>query len=177
MTTDLDRTNKKNTGKTFEHELDLVFRTLEIRKIARIRKVDPPVRIVGGGFARRTIFLPNPFLDYAGVIFGSGRAIFLEAKSTSTHRLPINRSGGVTEEQVEALRGWTRAGAYVGILWRHAGRTVFVGIDDLEEAIAQNRKSLKFEELPPMAEIWEGLIPALPADRLPGAHLLSTSGP
>lgn len=159
MTTNLDRTNQKNTGKTFEHELDLLFRSLEIRKVARIRKVDPPVRVVGGGFARRTIFLPNPFLDYAGVFYSSGRAIFVEAKSTSAHRLPIGRSGGVTEEQVESLRAWARAGAFVGVLWRYKASTVFISMKLLDACLDWGDKSLRFEDFRTLSRVEDFLLP------------------
>lgn len=148
MTHDLDRTNRKNTGKAFEHELELLFKVLESRRVARIRKVDPPTRIVGGGFRRHVIFLPNPFLDYAGAICRTGRAVFIEAKSTVDHRLPIARHGGVTEEQVEALRGWAQADALVGILWRYNGATAFVSMTELETALLAGEKSLVFERLP-----------------------------
>ena len=148
MTYDLDRTNRKNTGKAFEHELELLFKVLESRRVARIRKVDPPTRIVGGGFRRHVIFLPNPFLDYAGTLCRTGRAVFIEAKSTASHRLPIARHGGVTEEQVEALRGWARAGALVGVLWRFDGETAFASMTEIEVALLAGEKSLVFANLP-----------------------------
>lgn len=159
MITHLDRTNRGNTGKTFEHELELIFSSLEARRIARIRKVDPPVRIVGGGFARRTIFLPNPFLDYAGVRYESGRAIFLEAKSTATHRLPIGRSGGVTEEQVRSLRAWARAGAFVGVLWRYKASTVFISMKLLDACLDWGDKSLRFEDFRTLSRVEDFLFP------------------
>lgn len=155
-TTDLDRTNRANTGKAFEHELELVFRVLESRRIARIRKVDPPTRIVGPG---RIVFLPNPFLDYAGAIVGSGRAVFVEAKSTSTHRLPIGRDNGLKLEQLESLREWARAGALVGVLWRHAGATAFLSIETLAEAVRQGKASLAFEEVPRLENLEDFLTP------------------
>lgn len=169
MTIDLDRTNRKNTGKSFEHELELLFKGLEARRIARIRKVDPPTRIIGGGGFRRVIFLPNPFLDYAGAICRSGRAVFLEAKSTSSHRLPIDRSGGVTEEQVGSLRAWARADALVGVLWRFQNRTAFAGIREIEEALSLGEKSLLFEALPPVEKLEEILTGASSFSSLQGA--------
>lgn len=129
-TTNIDRTNRANTGKSFEAELSVLFAELERKGAARIRKVDPPTRVIGGGFRRRVILLPNPFLDYVGTIAG-GRAVFIEAKSTATGRLPFCRSGGLTEEQWQAMRGWHAAGAAVLVLWRQPAGTAVLTVPSI----------------------------------------------
>lgn len=145
----IDRTNRSNTGKSFEAELAIHFRVLESRRILRLRKVDPPTRILGGG--RKVITLANPFLDYVGVwTAGGGRAIFLEAKSTAEHRLPINRSGGVTEAQFEALQAWDSAGGVAAVLWRYGARTTLWSAEEILSAANLGAKSLQFEHGTPV---------------------------
>jgi hypothetical protein len=91
----MTRTNWRNDGRGFQKEIEQTCGAYQNRRAATLRKVDPPTRVIGTAAARRVIFRPNPFLDFAGSWTARhGRAIFVEAKSTSTHRLPFARSGG-----------------------------------------------------------------------------------
>lgn len=142
------RTNASNTGKFFEKELALTLAAYERQGTARLRKVDPPVRMIGGG--RGIIQLPNPFLDYVGALTArGGRAVFIEAKSTAGARLPVGGKDGLTGKQVEALRAWHSAGALVGLLWRRmAGEEVVrvFTVGDVNQALSRGALSLRPED-------------------------------
>ena len=141
----LDRTNARNTGKSFERELEMTCRGYEQAKIATISKVDPPTRTVGGGARMRVIYQPNPFLDFIGVWTAlAGKPLFIEAKSTSTHLLPFCRDGGLTENQCNALRRWENAGARVGLVWQWKEKVV--AIPHPHRLDLQGAKSLRFED-------------------------------
>lgn len=140
------RSNFSNDGRGFQKELEATAGGYQTRRIATLRKVDPPTRVVGGGKFRRVIFLANPWLDFAGCwTLRGGRAIFVEAKSTATHRLPLGRSGGITEEQLVSIRTWKLAGAATGVLWQWAGKVVLFAPPAIEAAVARGDKSLVFE--------------------------------
>ncbi len=138
------RTNHLNTGKAFERELEITFAAYETQKLATLRKVDPPTRSIGGGSSPKRVFhLPNPFLDFVGTwTERGGRALFLEAKSTQDPRLPLGRSGGITEKQVENLLMWARAGAVSCLIWHVAGETRVLGAGNVGWAVEQGKKSL-----------------------------------
>lgn len=108
----------KNDGRPFQQELERVLLQYQSAGLLRVRKVDPPVRVVGFGARRQVIFQKNPWLDYAGVwTERSGRAVLFEAKSTAGPRLPFGKDG-VTETQLGAIHNWSMAGAVVFVLWR-----------------------------------------------------------
>jgi penicillin-binding protein-related factor A (putative recombinase) len=159
----IDRSNAKNTGKAFERELELTVGAYQTRRIATLRKVDPPSRVVGGGFTRKVIFLPNPFLDFVGVWTAQGgRAVFVEAKSTSVPRLAFNGDGGLTGAQWASMRTWTLSGAVAGLVWKYADRAVVFTPAMLEDAVARSAKSIRFESGRPIARgdgllIWDFL--------------------
>lgn len=141
----LDRTNARNTGKAFERELEMTCTGYEQAGIAALSKVDPPTRTVGGGKSMRVIYQPNPFLDLVGVWKARGGiALFVEAKSTSTHRLPFCCDGGLTAKQCNAMRRWEDAGAIVGLVWQYADRVV--AIPHPHRLDVGGAKSLKFED-------------------------------
>lgn len=141
------RTNAFNDGRSFQKEIELTLSGYENRGMARMAKVDPPVRIFGGGGSRKVLFTANPWLDYAGVWTAQyGRAIFVEAKSTSSDRLPINRHGGLTESQWTAMRAWRRAGAACALLWKFDRRVALFVPEMLDEAIRAGEISVRFDE-------------------------------
>ena len=140
------RTNWKNDGRGFQDELKLTAEGYRRAGIAKLEKVDPPTRMVGGGEFRKVIFLANPFLDYVGVWTAHhGRALFIEAKSVEVGRLKINTSGGVSTTQWAAMMGWRRAGAACAVLWRRKGEVRLWTPEMLLEAEATGDKSVVFE--------------------------------
>jgi len=113
------RTNQNNDGRDFQAEIQRSANEYLYRGWMRLRKVDPPSRVIGGGAGRRVIFLENPWLDFAGVwTERHGRAVFIEAKSTTEPKLAVDRDGGVTEKQADAIIHWRIAGAVAFVLWR-----------------------------------------------------------
>jgi hypothetical protein len=109
-------TNRANDGRAFEERIQTTL--THYAGIMRVKKVDPPSRVMGGGAARRVIFLENPFLDFGGAWTArGGRAIFFEAKSTKDHKLRFDQSGGLTTKQLDAVRHWHNAGAVTFALW------------------------------------------------------------
>lgn len=116
---------------------------------ARLEKVDPPSRVVGGGKFRRIIYLANPFLDLAGAwTEKDGRALFFEVKSTTKNRLPISRKNGVTEKQIAALVSWADAGATTALLWVHAGGLKVISTATIEDACARGAPSIPWGDFP-----------------------------
>lgn len=116
---------------------------------ARWVKVDPPTRNLG----KRVINLPNPFLDFIGSwTERDGRHIQLECKSTKERRLSINRHGGVTEKQFEALNSWEKSGAAVGIIWGFENKIRFVTMALAHAVLSEGKASIRWEmayKIPP----------------------------
>lgn len=146
------RTNRSNTGKVFEKEIETTAAGYHNRRIAVLRKVDPPVRLIyyfdktTQTKKTRTIFMANPFLDFVGIWSArGGRMLLVEAKSTATHRLPLNRDGGLTKEQVATIKTWRIAGAAVCVVWQWAGKVCLWTPEMLRAAEDQGDKSLEFE--------------------------------
>lgn len=152
------RTNAKNDGRSFQKEIEHTCGGYQSRRIATLRKVDPPTKVVGRTQeTRRVFFMANPFLDFVGVWTARhGRALFVEAKSTSTHRLPFARSGGITEEQVSSIKTWRIAGAAACVVWQFNGRVVLLTPEKLMEAERLGLKSITFDSgIPvPRGEGW-----------------------
>jgi len=145
------RTNAQNDGKSFEKIMTQIGEAYDRRGVMRIVKAEPPTfRMKKNG---ETIIgeRANPFLDYAGTwTERGGRALFIEAKSTTdSTTLPLDREGGVTTDQVLALRRWHNAGAAVAVIWE-VNRTHCAAIshDLLVSTLATGRKSIRFDELP-----------------------------
>lgn len=147
------RTNRGNTGKAFEKEIEVTAGAYQSRRTATLRKVDPPVAIIWpfnpktGKKEQRVIFKKSIWTDFAGCWTARhGRALFIECKSTSTHRLRVGGdSGGVTSEQVGALRTWRMSGAAVCVLWQFNGSVTLWIPEVISECLARGDKSVTFE--------------------------------
>lgn len=123
----MNRTNARNTGKEFEKQILDVLVQYQSSGVMRLKKVDPPVRVVGSGAFRRILFLSNPWLDWVGCwTQRGGRAVLIEAKSTADPKLPFLTSGGLTQTQFDTLRNWHNCGAATGILWQFDGQVKFI---------------------------------------------------
>lgn len=146
------RTNRANDGRSFQREIETTAGACQHRRIATLRKVDPPVSVIWprdkrtGKPTQRVIFKQNPWLDFAGVWSArGGRMLVVECKSTSSHRLPFERHGGLTSEQVATLRTWRLAGASSCVLWRWCDKVTLWMPEMLIAAQARGDKSLLFE--------------------------------
>lgn len=168
------RTNAFNTGKRFENMVSASAAHYQAEGLLRIKKVEPPTRIVGGGQARRVIFMENPFLDWVGAwTERRGRAVFIECKSTGEGKLPFD-GNGVTTLQLDAMRNWSNAGAVAFVLWEWKDRIKVVPVSIFKAArdavrIGQGFKHLKWDEVSDdlLATVYATKIPVdfLPAMR------------
>lgn len=134
-------------GQDFERKLTKAFEWFESQRLFVFRKVDPPTRVLRFGGKASVVHAKSQFLDFLGVRVKDGRAMMIEAKSTSENRLPINtKKSGVTLKQVEAMRLWYWAGAITGILWdcRPQKRVYWISYQQIRQWTAQapTRKSL-----------------------------------
>lgn len=151
------RTNARNTGKAFERELEQTAGAYHSLRIAVIKKVDPPLRVLWipdkanpGKRKQHVVFLSNPWSDFAGTWTAHhGRMLIIEAKSTATHRLPM-RPGHLSDEQRAALNTWHLAGAAVCVLWQWSGRVCLITPDMIIAAEARGDKSMVFEACLPV---------------------------
>lgn len=138
-------TNRSNDGRGFENALEVIFTRYAAFNRMRVKKVEPPCKVMGFGAGRRVIFLKNPFLDFVGLWNErAGRFVALEAKSTSKPVLPLDSDGGVTTAQVEALRWWTVAGGVAAVLWEHRGEVKLVLPLTIVDTL-RTRRSLRWE--------------------------------
>lgn len=138
-------TNEHNDGRGFEGMIEASAKKYVERGVMRVKKVEPPVRIIGRRPFTKVIFLDNPFLDFTGVwTERGGRSVFFETKSTSKDRLPIGK-GGLTEKQVSALELWQSFGAVSFLLWEFNRAVRFIRVSDIQETL-KHRKSLVFGE-------------------------------
>jgi len=140
------RTNRFNDGRPFQTLIESILKQYQSAGSLRVKKVEPPTRIIGGGkFARKVIHLANPYLDYLGCWSDrGGRMVTFEAKSTREPRLPL-WTNGVTENQIVALRLWEKAGAVTFVLWEHAGEVRLFRNHEIDATLAQ-RRHLKLED-------------------------------
>ncbi len=139
---------KKNDGRSFQALLELIFAEYERLGTATIRKVDPPVRVMGGGKFRKVIFMANPWLDYAGTLKG-GRAIHIEAKSTEGPTLRIipegADGGGIKHTQQATALRHASYGAAVFYLWMNqAADDLRIVTPNMVAAQLTQRKSLRW---------------------------------
>ncbi len=147
------RTNRGNTGKSFEKEIELTAGAYQRTRTAVLRKVDPPVAVIWiddasnpGKKRQRVIFKRNPWLDFAGVWSArGGRALLVECKSSSTHRLGL-REGQLGPDQVEAIRAWRMAGGVVALLWQFGEAVSLWTPEMIVSADARGEKSLVFAD-------------------------------
>jgi hypothetical protein len=124
---------KLTDGRAFQDELVATCKQYQAQGVLRMRKVDPPVRIMGGGAGRQVMFLDNPFPDFIGAwTERGGRMVAFEAKSTKDPKLPVGGTGGVNETQLRNLQHWRAAGAFTFILWQWRGHgVVMIGLEAL----------------------------------------------
>ena len=151
-------TNRRNDGRVFENALEAIFTRYASEGVLRLKKCEPPLRVMGGGGFRKVVFLKNPFLDFIGLWSErAGRFVALEAKSTSKPRLPINSKGGITPDQVDALRYWTKAGGVAVVLWEYRGAVRLVLPGFVVKLADAGGKSLKWEDAGPLLSPGNGL--------------------
>jgi penicillin-binding protein-related factor A (putative recombinase) len=175
------RTNWKNDGRAFQKEFEMTAAGYEARGIASFEKVDPPVRIIWpldkktGKPVQRVIFQTNPFLDYIGVFTARhSLAIFIEVKSTATHRLDFNKDNGFKATQWAAMKRWRHAGAACGLLWQWNFRVCLFTPELMLNCERAGAKSLVWEDglLVPPGEgqvIWD-FLPVLEAAAMPAKN-------
>ena len=138
--------NHANDGRQFEQTLERICAIYAQRGLARFCKVEPPTRTVGTGFNRKVIYLPNPFLDFSGVLTCMGnRAAFFEAKSTSEPTLPCGDKGGFSQSQRDAMRDWRKSGAAAFLLWEFNG-ACRIYFHDMVLAGLEERRSLVWDD-------------------------------
>jgi hypothetical protein len=132
----------RNNGTAFERQLETIFAAYLKQGRAKIEKVDPPTKVLG----RKVLFMPNPWLDFAGVwTERDGRTLLIEAKTTLKPTLELGGTHGLTKAQWGNAMDWQRAGAMVLLLWEHKGEirvtTPSMAMADCRE---QDRKSLRW---------------------------------
>ncbi len=150
----VQRTNRSNTGKTFEKEIVTTADAYARANLATLRRVDPPVRVMWlpdkanpGKRTQRVIFQKNPYLDLLGVwTANGGRMILVECKSTATHRLPFRRESGLSDDQFTAIKSWQKAGAAVALLWKWADAVCLWSPQMLHAADVGGAKSLLYAD-------------------------------
>jgi penicillin-binding protein-related factor A (putative recombinase) len=144
----------QNQGTWFERDIGRIADAYREKQLLDISKVDPPTRVIWipaakrkpGQPAQTVLQLANPFLDYMGTwTERAGRAVFLEAKSTSEPRLPLMQDSGLKQRQIDSLSRWARGGAAVGVLWGHANAIRFVPLAAVQAQLAAGVKHLKWE--------------------------------
>lgn len=175
--------NWRNDGKQFEREIEMTAGAYQSRRIATLRKVDPPVRVFmrpdrnnPGRMVQQVVFLSNPHLDYVGAwTQRHARALMIELKSKSTRRLPFNTDsgGGLRPEQWAAMKTWRLCGAACCLLWRFGDRVRLWTPDMLLGAEGRGDKSIVFDsghEVPRGAGsvVWD-FLPVLERAIWPGA--------
>jgi hypothetical protein len=138
--------NHANDGRGFEQTLERICGVYAERGLARFCKTEPPTRTFGTGFNRKVIYLPNPFLDYAGCITSMGnRAAFFEAKSTGEPTLPCGDKGSFSQSQRDAMADWRQAGAASWLLWEYRG-ACRIFFHAMIQAGLSERKSLVWDD-------------------------------
>lgn len=143
-------------GGTLERSIEAVHTYYLLTGVAKVHKVDPPVRIVG----RRVIFLENPFLDYIGTLAG-GQTIAIEAKETCEPRLELSGTK-LTGKQSRSLDQWRHFGAIAFLLWWHAGEIRIVTPQIIAAEEQAGRASVRWRRAVPMTKSQQH-----PADYLP----------
>lgn len=138
--------NARNDGRDFEKSIEQCCRIYREKGIARIEKVEPPVRVLGYGPSRKVIFLQSPYLDFTGTwTAAAGRSIHFEAKSTLEPTLQCGKKTKFHQGQRDALRDWHQAGAMAFLLWEMRGECRLF-FHSMIEAGLEQRKSLVFSD-------------------------------
>lgn len=119
----------KRAGDAFERMLEVTHRMYLARGVADIYKLPVPTapapRHVRGAHGGLRVLSERQRCDYTGHLIGSGRAVYMEAKSCHEPmgRLPIignSRSGfGIKQHQLEALAAADDHGAIGAIVWQN----------------------------------------------------------
>ena len=113
----------RNAGASFEHIIDAACQWYRDRNIADIEKTPEPMRpiksIGNGRFI--AVYTGEAQADYKGYTSG-GRAVYFEAKATSSDRIKKDR---VTKNQTERLERAYRMGAEVFVLCSFDNREFF----------------------------------------------------
>ena len=142
------KTSKR--GGELERTLEAIHGVYRMTRRAKVHKVDPPVRIVGGGGARRIIFLENPFVDYVGAwTERNGRMLAIEAKETTEPRLDM-ATAKLSGTQQLALTQWRDSGALALVCWRHEGEIRLVTIAIMLAEQAAGRASVRWSRAVPL---------------------------
>lgn len=153
------RIGKRITGKALEGRIKTVASLYEFRRTLMLEKVDPPSytsqQFVQGKSEAITRLAKNPFPDFVGTwTERAGRALFLEAKTTTDERIALGGSSGITETQLLNLQKWEKSGAACGVIWECNARWRFVTMRLMRETLSGGRKSLLWE--------WAEVIPQGP---------------
>lgn len=149
MTTPISARKSNDRGKALQARLESIWLGYRKAGRARIEKIDPPVKVYGTGPRRSVVFLENPWLDYSGAwTEQGGRSLHIEAKSTDGERLSLGGSGGVTNNQVAALRKWSEAGGVAALAWGHANEIKIIPARELLDAWDAGAKSIQWRHLP-----------------------------
>ena len=166
------RSNAHNTGKAFESMISNSINSY--RDKLKMKKVDPPTRVVGSGNFRKVIFLENPFPDFVGCwTERGGRAVFIECKSTGKPKLPFNSDNGITVKQMQNLHHWHSGGAVVFVLWQHNNSVRLVPAPVIFDAETANTRhsSVKHVDWENSGTLIQQGIGMCLVDFLPAMHL------
>ncbi len=141
--------NQSNDGRAFQEKIQTVANQYKFKNLLALAKVDPPMRVMGSGPARRFIYLPNPFVDFVGAwTEAGGRMLCVEAKSTTEDRLPLLTSGGLSQSQYDAMREWAARGAISFLLWEWKDQGVaLIELNVLIEAVEAIRRKEQFKRI------------------------------
>lgn len=143
----LDKSNA--AGRAGQTRIESILEQYAKQGRAKIRKIDPPLKVMGTGPRRKVIFLENPWLDYGGVwTERHNRAIQIEVKHTEDERLPLGTSG-VSHNQIRAIRDWTEAGTITAVAWVRATEIRIIPGHELLMAWDAGAKSLRWRHIPP----------------------------
>ena len=159
---------RQNTGRWLEELIQASADRYAAANVLTLRKNEPPCRIIGGGSARKVIFLDNPWLDFSGNwTERHARHLLIECKSTDGETLRIQQESGLTVRQCKALRDWIDRGSAAMVIWGHTPtRTIrAVPAGAVFRAIADGRKHLKPADGVPCAMMGLALADFAPALR------------
>lgn len=135
----------KAAGDALEAEIELICSGYLQQGVAKIHKVDPPIKIVRRGKSAIGIPQPSPWVDWLGCWTAQGgRTVHFESKNTGQPRLPLLTKDGLKESQWDNLVKWHRAGALTGVIWGHQGRMKFISLATIAHALEQGDRSLKW---------------------------------
>lgn len=107
----------------------------------KAHKVDSPFVIRGGKLAFRS----NPFLDIMAVKDGKVKMIECKVTKSKTRISICGSGGGITENQINAMRQWDSAGVYVCVYVLNGdGMEYVIGITTIMDAYLRGEKSIPF---------------------------------